>query len=290
MKRILAALFFILQVNLSSANLIDQLKNSEEVNKFLKEKVFPTWGNEKIIDDKYGDTSGEFQKPYYKIDLNNDGRTDLLINAKYFLVVIDNGNEKYSAYFIGADPFESHTSQLVNIVKTAKPTLIVISTLKTKFDTITRHRRDYNFTIDTLVVKFLGLAEYNRQPENYEISQIKFSASGCYGTCPIFDMVFYVDRSARYNAIRFNDTTGNFSTSIDTASYNRLRNTINYIKVSMLDSAYSVPWTDDQTAITEITFKDGRVKNVFDYGMRGTYGLRNLYNQFFDLRASQHWK
>jgi hypothetical protein len=51
-----------------------------------------------------------------------------------------------------------------------------------------------------------------------------------------------------------------------------------------------VGWTDDQTAWLRIRFSDGTVKEIKDYGLKGTFGLRLIYSIFFDLRSNQDWK
>jgi hypothetical protein len=65
---------------------------------------------------------------------------------------------------------------------------------------------------------------------------------------------------------------------------------INYIDPVKLKDEYKVSWTDDQTAWLRVRFSDGTVKEIKDYGLKGSFGLRLLYNKFFELRSSQVWK
>ena len=65
---------------------------------------------------------------------------------------------------------------------------------------------------------------------------------------------------------------------------------ISYLDVASLNNNYSVSWTDDQTVFLRVKFADGTVKTITDYGLRGTFGLRHLYNKFFALRTNQDWK
>jgi hypothetical protein len=62
------------------------------------------------------------------------------------------------------------------------------------------------------------------------------------------------------------------------------------MNLKSLQDNYRVPWTDDQTSWLKIKFNDGSVKEIQDYGLRGSFGLRLLYNIFFDLRSSENWK
>jgi hypothetical protein len=47
--------------------------------------------------------------------------------------------------------------------------------------------------------------------------------------------------------------------------------------------------TDLPTSYLRIKFTDGTVKNVEDYGKRGTEKLSQIYKFFEDLRLNQQW-
>jgi len=55
------------------------------------------------------------------------------------------------------------------------------------------------------------------------------------------------------------------------------------------DNSYRVSWTDDQTSTLKITYDNGKVKTIRDYGLIGTFGLSQAYKLLFDLRGSQPW-
>jgi hypothetical protein len=103
-------------------------------------------------------------------------------------------------------------------------------------------------------------------------------------------MYIFGDRSVYYEAIKFNKQQGNFNTTLDQEAFNTLIRTINYVGLSGLASRYEVNWTDDAAIDLEITYNNGKVKKVHDYGMIGTFGLANLYSQLFNLRDSQRWR
>lgn len=48
--------------------------------------------------------------------------------------------------------------------------------------------------------------------------------------------------------------------------------------------------TDDQTGDLKITFNNGKVKTISDYGMIGTNGLKILYEKLAELRFNQKWQ
>jgi hypothetical protein len=97
-------------------------------------------------------------------------------------------------------------------------------------------------------------------------------------------------RKSSYNAKNNNSKRGKFHTVIAEAEYNKLLKTIEYIRLPTLKDNYSVGWTDDNTVILEISYNNGQVKKIRDYGTIGTFGLENLYRQIYSLRHTQKWR
>jgi len=67
-------------------------------------------------------------------------------------------------------------------------------------------------------------------------------------------------------------------------------NLLNYIDFETLQDNYAVNWTDDQTAKLKVTYDNGKVKSIRDYGLLGTYGLDRVYQLLFELRENQKWE
>ena len=65
---------------------------------------------------------------------------------------------------------------------------------------------------------------------------------------------------------------------------------MNEMNIKDLESSYTVSWTDDQTAKLKISFADGSMKYIQDYGMQGTRGLKILYQKLLALRFNQDWE
>lgn len=143
--------------------------------------------------------------------------------------------------------------------------------------------------MDTLIFLFNDFIEYNPNPKSIALEELTFSTSGCFGTCPVFEISLVKERIASFNAIKYNDSNGQFSTIINSVSYNRIIQIINYIDLGKLKTEYAVDWTDDQTGKINFKFSGQDIK-VIDYGLIGTFGLEILYNQLFLLRNSQNWK
>ena len=286
MRTLTTILILLLTANLTLANDIDKLQTNNDVQKFLEEKVNPKWKDEIFFEKtEQEDTSAFGKGKFFKMDLDNNGLTDLIVNGTYFFAVTDKGNGNYESHFIDRGSFMLDKHTLKNIVYKHKTPLLIIG-----------NYNEYNFgnntdtKIDTIVLKFGEFYEYNSTPDNFKIEEISFSTSRCYGTCPVFKLTIKADRTAKYDAIEYNDKKGKFKTVLDTATFNTLLQTINYLKLTSLKDEYSVNWTDDQTSTLEIKFNNGQTKKISDYGMIGTFGLEHLYDQLFALRKTQKWK
>lgn len=286
-------LIFILAITIGfvSGSEIDNLKTNKEVNKFLTENVLKD-SHTTVLDESKTNTSKYGKNKFYKLDLNNDGLTDLIVDGEYFFAVIDKGNKKYEIHPIDRGAFSLDKYTLTNITYLDRTPLFVIRKYKTVFvnPDLEEHRIGGKETEKTLILKFGNFIEYNSKPDNFKIEEIKFSTSGCFGSCPVFEIVIDRNKNAIYKAIEYNDDDdGKFSGTIDSDSYDKLIQTINYINTSNLKNEYSVQWTDDQTASLEIKFDNGKTKKISDYGLIGTFGLENLYSQLLILRKTQKW-
>ena len=143
---------------------------------------------------------------------------------------------------------------------------------------------------DTLIFKFGDFIEEKNVAANYRIEKIDYSTTGCYGTCPIFEMSIDSNRTASYVATRFNKKQGKFKATLDSFNYGQLINLLNYIDFEKLNSNYSVGWTDDQRCYLKITYDNGKTKTINDYGLIGTFGLSRVYQLLFNLRENQSWQ
>lgn len=105
------------------------------------------------------------------------------------------------------------------------------------------------------------------------------------------------DKSATFKAESYNRRVGNsreikgvFHTTISDTAFFDIINLLDYIDFPNLEDNYSVGRTDDQTSVLTVTYNNGKVKTIRDYGLVGTFGLDRLYHLFFNLRYNQNWK
>lgn len=286
MKITTILLLLLLAAQLAAANAIDALKTVEDVQQFLVKKVHKKWKGWTLIAEVPGDTATYGKGRFFKMDINNDGLTDLVVNGMYLMAVTDRGKGRYGIHIIDDGSFMQEAYSLTDIVATGNGPLFVIkekdlSNYKKTTDTLGR--------TDTLIFKFGSFVEYNARPEDLQVLRIDFSTTACFGTCPVFELSVDAGGSATYNALQYNDREGKFTGTIEQAAYDKLLQTICYLNLPSLNDDYSVNWTDDQAVTLTVTFGNGQTKTIQDYGAIGTFGLKNLYSQLFALRLTQQW-
>ena len=123
-----------------------------------------------------------------------------------------------------------------------------------------------------------------------DISQIKFHADYCYGTCPVFEIAINNDRSASYKAIEYNKLEGLFNTTIEKPQFDSLLLLISEANLFSLKNGYDISATDHPTYTLTVILKNGETKTITDYGPAGPEKLRLVYNKIFSLRETQDWK
>lgn len=263
------------------ANEIDRLQTNQDVSNFLIKKVdknfkkyLPLDNSPKVVDTaKYG------RNKFFKVDIDNNGLTDLIIYGyRDLLVVLDNGKGNYIFRYIDNGTFSLNTATLLSIDTTSTPRKIII-----------QQRENSEKKVDTLIFKFNNFIEYNVNPTNNLIfDKVTIKTNQCFGTCPIFEMTINKDRTATYKAIKYNDETGEFKATIPIKEFTELIELLNYLQLDKLHNDYAVNWTDDQTVTTEIKYNN-KSKTITDYGKIGTFGLSMLYSKFFNWRKVIEW-
>ena len=230
-------------------------------------------------------------KAWTKMDFDGNGYTDLLVIGNWdmdhsVMCIMDSGENRFSVNTLTRRSFQDCTFPVVARIDS---TPVILYYYMQEPD-LRHHQTESWLKVDTLVYQFGDFVEFNQNPANHKIEKIEYSTTGCFGTCPIFMLTINQDRTAVFDAGSYNQVSGKFTATIDTANFNPLINLLNYIDFAKLDSSYSVGWTDDQACDLKITYDNGQVKKISDYGLLGTFGLNRAYELLFKLRENQKWK
>ena len=279
--------------NTKKSNYIDNLNNSKQIEDLIK-KIDSRY-NEFKVNEKLKFENTNYQKlikqfnvkPWVKADFDHNGLTDILIIGKTYehsIVCIFDKNGKYEINSIIRDVFDSFS-------------FTVVENNKIKFyyeKNRGKVERPPKLEQKTLIYKFGDFIEETKVETTHKLEKIEFSTSGCFGICPIFYLIINSNQNASLNAGMFNDINGvelegNYTSVIKNENFEELNDLINYIDFVNLKNEYAVSWTDDQSCILSLTYDDGKIKKISDYGLSGTYGLDRLYQLLFALRENQQW-
>ena len=259
------------------ASVIDQLKTKQDVEQFLVRKVSKEFKREEVFGARPGQGGTDLPEWFYKVDIDGDGQTDLVINGLKFIVVIDRGRKGYVVRDIGRRHWDEVAARLLAIDSAGSWKGLVV------WEQIHKRR-------DTLVYRLGNFIEYNAHPlEHLELESLTFKAGGCYGKCPIFELRITGDGHVGYHAELFNDRKGDFSGVIPVEKFEWIKTILANLALDRLDSSYAVEWTDDRTVWLEVHY-NGRVKRIWDYGAIGSRGLEWVYALLYALRDQVEWQ
>ncbi len=277
------------------ANSIDSLKTDNDIELFLKRidkrfssdkynrfKVLPT----AVIKQKLGCDS-ILEKwninNWEKSDFNNDGKTDLIATISWYddfdvFVAVDKGDNKYQLIQLSKDVFEN--CELAKPIKIGSEILLLFYRKKNEYNDPIKNIFDYKLVskIDTLVYKYGGFIEKQTTFTKYDISEIEYHvSSGWSGISPISKLKISSKGTASFETIS-NDSSKVFrDREVNTEIVKSILDLMQYMSIYKLRNKYLVNWTDATTMFLKITFRDGSIKEIEDYGMIGTFGLSQLY-------------
>ena len=302
MKQFLFFSILIFSTHLIFANAIDSLKTDNDVVQFLKKinedfrstkfKPIELRSTEVLRKDlDCGGIAENWQvNNWEKMDFNQDGRMDLLVMLYWYdygvYVVMDNGDGTFRLLTLSYNIYEK--CELAKSITASNEPLLLY--YQKKHIVINSKNTKSEDAIDTLVYEYGGFVELNRNSSVYQPDSVSFRTGYCLGSCPVFSIKLDKNGNALYDADTYNPKMGKFSGVIKKQDLERITALLNYISFAQLDDDYKVSWKDDQTCWLRVRFSDGRVKEIQDYGMKATFGLRLLYSIFFDLRGNQDWK
>jgi len=275
-----------LHCGVASGNAIDSLKTNDDVDRFVNEKVLKSPKSVALFYIPGDDTLAKQKAGFTKVDLNKDGRTDLVINARYLIVVVDKGNGQYAYSFPSSTPFDECIRN--NEIKEIDGNVTLIVRPCSNFG-------NEQPSPDTLVWTGAGLMNYNAHPRHQPVQKLHFSTSGCFGSCPIFDLAFDSTGKADFHAERYNEVNnkplkaGRYTGYISKTLLKQLYDAIDFVAWEGIKERYRVGWTDDQTVTLELT-EGGKTIKVSDYGARGTQSLKSIYLLLFEAAETTRWK
>lgn len=302
MRCFICILFLLVASRLTAANAIDSLTTDRDVEAFANKQIEKAWKinhfdaqvlataaiyNHVACDSVAKRWSG---KNWQKTDFNGDGKTDLLV-IMYFdkrdfntYVFVDNGQSGFKVHNLKRDHFAN--CELAHIITVDSRPALLYTYVKRE---PTRQIFDYrqHLQTDTLIYQFDGFAEYNAKPPLLAVNSVYIKTYGAWMETPAFELTLKRNGQALYESHEFKAKKGVQTGKITDQQFKKLVDLMSYININKLQDHYAVNWTDDQTVILTITFADGSVKSIEDYGQKGSFGLSHLYGLLFALRSNE---
>jgi hypothetical protein len=233
-------------------------------------------------------------KSWQKADFDQNGFTDLLVigeNAdNSVLSILDKGNHQYEIKPFPTKGAFSNYCPLPLVNTSNELGLIDYYLSKPRPPSEAQKLEKVS-----LVYKYGTFIEFNPKPTHHLIEKIEYSTGACFGSCPVFELTLKSDLSATwhanyYNKINDKEVKGNFKATLQPNLYSEIVNLLNYLDFERLNDHYAVNWTDDQSCVLKITYDNGKIKSINDYGLQGTFGLGHFYERMFELRKNLQWK
>jgi len=297
MRYFIFLVFFSLFSSLGFANKMDSLQSDSDVYRFLItidsnyrglnvnafNIIYSDPAERKIADSLH-------IKMWQKIDLNNDGQTDILVYgysnvAKLFLIAYDHG--KYDIYDV---PINTMPFTVFPIIKKDGDNTY----LELNYDNKIKGSAETTIPIQLhnrrFIYKFNVFIEPNTNSFEHTIESITYSSEGCKGECPVFTLSINAKGKAVYESKKYSGEHGKYHATIDSSSFNKIICILNYIGFPKLLDNYNMRSVNQPTCYLTITYDDGKVKKIKDYGEEGTNGLVALYDKLIELRETQVWK
>jgi hypothetical protein len=283
------------------ANRIDSLKTNRDVERFvtsidstiqkysLKGNDFQVIPRETLVSFAQSEHLQNLDKirSWQKLDLNHDGKTDLVIHARWFnsavFVVMDMGHGLYKLYRL--KPHEgSSGGQIAVPVYSGKNVFLVLYGPCCQNQTV-------GHCTDTVVYHDQAFIEYEAHPVKYAITSVTFTAHGCpMGECLAYKIKVNSDRSARYVASSFIAHQGVYTCILQQQLFGRLMDLLNYIHVGKMHQNFeNCGVMDAGQWRLEVLFQNGSKMKYLISADQAPYGLLAVENLFSELRRGQPW-
>lgn len=121
------------------------------------------------------------------------------------------------------------------------------------------------------------------------LREVTLTRSACFGTCPVYSVVYRRDGSVEYRGEQHVDHLGLRTGRLSVGDFAELSRFLEQSGFSTLDEWYRVGRTDMPTVTVTATSLDGRSKSVSEYGPSGPPRLWAIHRVIDGLLTEVQW-
>lgn len=119
---------------------------------------------------------------------------------------------------------------------------------------------------------------------------ITLTRTGCFGTCPVYTVVYRRNGTVTYTGEQHVDHIGTRQGQIGAATFADLSQFIERSGFASLDSHYRAGGTDAPTTTVTVTYRDGRTMSVSEYGRSGPPALWAVQRVIDGVLPDVRWR
>jgi hypothetical protein len=220
---------------------------------------------------------------FYKRDIDGNGKTDLVVEAGLIVVVMDMVDE-FEGHMFSSIP-DSNSFRFNDFVSLPDGTTGLLFNY-TPYDTA---GNALDFKIDTIVYKFHGFSQYNRNSKPANILKIQYHYRRSYGMVSDGEACMEVNKNGQCYFQQSHDDKL-FSGRLEANKLNDLWNLIAYIDVRA-ECDQLITWIDHtEGCMFAVYFDDGTVKRIHIWGCPPPIGLYYVGNNLSDISKVLSWQ
>lgn len=254
---------FLLLSSVLRANEIDQIRTMNDVERFMRRHIDGSFRSKDAL-----------VHQFFKVDLDDNGLTDLVIAGNRLLVVMDLGGGEYSETELrtGSYPFYD-SAMITGIDSSSQPKKLLV-----------RLRDGQSVILDTVVCHAGEMMEYNPHPDSaIDFDELRGSATGCYGKCPQFDLTIKGDGQVVYHPHAFTREKVDVTAQLTKGEMDTLRSILGYMGIDRMAAGYSEDVMDTPGFVFEIHYH-GRIKRIVDGDVPSTNSLAVLFRALMTIQ------
>lgn len=270
-------------------NEVDRIRSEDDVRAFLRKHGSHSVASVDPFLIKECDTIRTMVTPYFKVDLDHNGQTDLIVNGRESVIVaMHQHDESYEIYVMPIESGALYGCEVDSVVDTDSLCFVYVSNRLIPCNNVFNYPRLRVVDGRDTLIGFEGrLLKYRPHKSSKRVTTIRLHTHGCFGWCPIYSMEIDSLGSVTYDAFDHTIPLGKYRGKIDSGSRSRIFRLADRIQPEQLDTFNDIP-IDGESITLEFVFEDGSIKGVITDGDRDP-GLRSLRGLLEDVRNANGW-